>query len=235
MAAYNEEAYLAASVRSVTEGLRARPRRFEVLVVENGSTDDTAAIAGQLAATLPEVRSLSLRRADYGAALRAGFLASSGDVVVNFDVDHHDLDFLDEALAILDGSGADMIVGSKRAASAVDTRRRVRRLVTQAFSTVLRLGFSLGVSDTHGMKALRRASLLGLVEQCRFGADLFDTELVLRAERAGLAVAEIGVRVDERRPPRTSIAWRAVRTAVGLVRLRLLLGHLPQHPPARGG
>ena len=55
------------------------------------------------------------------------------------------------------------------------------------FSLVLRHGFGLQVSDTHGVKALRRAPLLPLVEACQFGGDIFDTELILRAERAGLA------------------------------------------------
>ena len=60
--------------------------------------------------------------------------------------------------------------------------------------------FGLGVSDTHGMKAMRRETVEPIVRQCRFGTDLFDTEFVLRADRAGLAIAEVPVTVEERRP-----------------------------------
>jgi hypothetical protein len=96
-------------------------------------------------------------------------------------------------------------------------------MITTAFSTVLRRGFALNVSDTHGMKAMRRELVLPVVERCRFGADLFDTELVLRAEAAGLGVVEVPVTVVEQRPSRTSIARRALRSVTGLLRLRLAL------------
>jgi hypothetical protein len=62
-----------------------------------------------------------------------------------------------------------------------------------------------------------------IARQCRFGKDLFDTELILRAERAGLHTAEIPVTVVERRPARTSILRRVPRTLSGLVKLRVAL------------
>ena len=95
--------------------------------------------------------------------------------------------------------------------------------MTGAFSLLLRRGFGLKVSDTHGMKALDRAQVTPLAERCQLGTDLFDTELVLRAERAGLVVTEIPVRVEERRPARSPIARRVLRTALGLRKLRLSL------------
>lgn len=225
MPAHNETEMLESSVREVTSGLRSAGRPFELLVVENGSADTTLAIARQLADELPEVAVHTLPRADYGKALRAGLLAANGAVVVTFDVDYYDLGFLDHALVRIesDADPADIVVASKRAAGAHDRRPWLRRLVTAAFSRLLRLGFGLRVSDTHGMKALRRAAVEPLARRCRFDADLFDTELVLRAERAGLVTVELPVAVEERRPPRTPIWRRVPRTLVGLVRLRVAL------------
>jgi hypothetical protein len=74
------------------------------------------------------------------------------------------------------------------------------------------------------MKVMRRQDLLPLVDACRFGADLFDTELVLRTERAGLGVAELPVTVRDTRPPRSSIVRRIPRSLAGLLRLKLALG-----------
>ena len=68
-----------------------------------------------------------------------------------------------------------------------------------------------------------RDAVAPLARRCRNGRDLFDTELILRADRAGLTVTELPVTVVERRPSRTPIAGRALRTIVGLVRLRMLL------------
>src|SRR5579884_1387432 len=212
------------AVREVVTGLRERTRPFEVVVVENGSTDDTAAIALRLAGEWDEVRALSLPEPDYGRALRAGLLAAVGDVVVNFDVDFCDLDFLDRAVPMVEpADAAAVVVGSKRIAGSTDTRGWPRRVVTGVFSSLLRFGFGLTVSDTHGVKAMRRAAVAPLAQHCRNGADLFDTELILRAERAGWRIAEIPVEVVEKRPARSSMAARIPRTVKGLAALRVQL------------
>jgi len=222
--AHNEAEILESSVAEVVEGLRDRGRSFEVIVVENGSTDDTVAIARRLEQEIPELRSLSLGEPNYGWALRAGLLAASGHVVVNFDVDWCDLGFLDRAVPMVaPADGPAVVVGSKRTAGSEDTRSPLRRTATVAFSTILRVGFGLSVSDTHGVKAMRRAAVAPLAEGCRFGQDLFDTELILRAERAGLATAEIPVTVVEKRPARSSILQRIPRTLRGLAKLRVAL------------
>src|SRR6266550_457517 len=118
------------SVREVAAGLRERARSFEIVVVENGSSDDTAAIANRLAAEVPELRALALPEADYGQALRAGLLAAAGDVVVNFDVDFCDLGFLDRAVPMVEPpDGPAVVVGSKRTAGSADTRNWQRRMI----------------------------------------------------------------------------------------------------------
>jgi glycosyltransferase involved in cell wall biosynthesis len=220
--AHNEEEILATTVGEVCEGLRSRGVGFEVLVVENGSTDGTVALSQQLAEEHPEVLAMQNPAPDYGLALRRGLLEARGDVVVNFDVDYYDLGFLDQAVARV-REGAGIVVGTKRAAGSEDTRPLARRLVTWAFSAMLRSGFGLRASDTHGMKALDRSQVVPLAERCRLGTDLFDTELVLRAERSGITVAEIPVRVEERRPARSPILRRIARTLLGLRQLRLAL------------
>jgi glycosyltransferase involved in cell wall biosynthesis len=224
MPAHNEQAYLSSAVGRVLDGLHEREESFEILICENGSSDDTQAEARALATAHSEVHFIGLAVADYGQALRTGFLAAQGDLVVNFDVDLVDLGFLDAAVALADKQPElSIIVGSKRGPGSDDQRGAARRGITWVFSFILRRGFGLRVSDTHGLEALRRAPLLEVVAKCRFGAEIFDTELILRAERAGLAVTEIPVTVSDQRPPRTSIARRIPRTLLGLSRLRLAL------------
>lgn len=224
MPAHNEEGLLDTTLTDVTKALRSRDLRFEILVVENGSTDATLADARAFAAEDPAVIVLTRATADYGAAMRAGILDAVGAVVVVFDVDYYDAEFVDRVLPSLTVAGGPaIVVGSKRAPGTKDTRPWPRRAITAGFATILRLGFGLGVSDTHGMKAMRREVVEPIVRRCRNGTDLFDTELVLRADRAGLVVAEVPVTVEERRPSRTPIARRIARTLVGLVRLRVQL------------
>jgi glycosyltransferase involved in cell wall biosynthesis len=223
MPAHNEEDYLEPAVKAVVTGMSERGGDFEVIIVQNGSVDSTRAEAARLADAYEQVTAVHRPDADYGRSLRQGFLLSHGDVVVNFDVDMVDLDFLDRALSVMDAIDAAVVVGSKRGPGSDDRRGAARRLVTATFSFVLRHGFGLRISDTHGLKALRRGPLLPLAEACRFGKDIFDTELIIRAERAGLVVAEIPVAVSDTRPPRTPIARRIPRTLAGLTQLWLVL------------
>jgi glycosyltransferase involved in cell wall biosynthesis len=229
MPAFNEADLLEASVRDVVSGIRGWGIEFEIIVVENGSTDDTPSIADGLQRDLPELRVQHLREPNYGAALRAGLLLAGGDVVVTFDVDYYDLHFLKQALDLLESSGGGdaiaIVVASKRAAGAHDERAPVRRLATAVFYGIVRMTFRIRTSDTHGMKLLRREPLVDFADLCRAGPDLFDTELIIRAERAGMRVEEIPVTVVERRPSRTPILRRVPRTLVGLVRLRLALSN----------
>lgn len=225
MPAHNEAGSLDAAVREVVAALREQEgREFEVLIVENGSTDATPQIAKRLEGELPEVRTVVLADPDYGGALRTGFAEADGELVAIFDVDYYDFDFLDRALAMIEAEpGPDVVVGSKRGAGAVDARAWRRRMVTAVFALVLRFGFGLKVADTHGIKVVRRAPLKELAAACRSGTDIFDTELVLRAERQGLAVTAIPVTVAERRPSRSSITRRIPRTVLALARLRVAL------------
>jgi Glycosyl transferase family 2 len=231
MPAHNEAGFLDETLKDLVSALRDRDLTFEVVVVENGSTDSTLTDARAYAAHDDAVVVLTRPVADYGEAMREGLFSALGDVVVVFDVDYFDPAFVDVVLPRLAApDGPAIIVGSKRAPGTSDTRPWSRRAITAGFTTVLRIGFGLEVSDTHGMKGMQRTTVEPIARRCRNGTDLFDTELVLRAGRAGLEVAEVPVTVEERRPARTPIARRVVRTMLGLVRLRIQLWRDPGTP-----
>ena len=147
--AHNEADYLAATVRELTTAARVLDDALEVIVVENGSTDATLTLARDLEAELPEVSVRTRTIADYGAALREGLLAARGEITVTYDVDYFDLDFARRAIDVLERDPRTaVVVGSKRAPGARDTRPWSRRVVTAVFTTLVRTGFGLGVSDT---------------------------------------------------------------------------------------
>lgn len=247
---HNEADCLATEVRALTAELEARRVSYELIVAENGSTDDTPAVAEALAAADPRVRVLRLPVPDYGAAMKAGMLAARGELVVNFDVDFHDVGFMLQASPLLEGLGGGerqvrsmpagdkarshstgrreagslgIVVGSKLAKGAEDRRSFVRHLISLGFTTILRLLFDPHMDDTHGMKVLRREVVQRYAPRTIMTTDLFDTELIIRARRDGVGVAALPVKVEEKRKPRSSIARRIPRTIKNLVKLRVAL------------
>lgn len=221
--AHNEVALLGSTVTNLCTGLDERNSSYEIVVVENGSRDGTLRLARLLAAQMENVRVVALPVGNYGAALATGFLASRGEIVVNFDVDYYDLAFLDAALSALRSGEADLVLASKRAPGASDRRPVVRRLLTFGFATLSRALVGLEVSDAHGMKAMRRARLEPVVGRCTTRGSVFDVEMVLRAGEAGLATLEVPASVVERRAPRTPVGRRTVESLAGLVLLRRVL------------
>ena len=83
--------------------------------------------------------------------------------------------------------------------------------------------FGMPVSDTHGIKVYQRERVLDLIARCREDGVLFDTELILRAHKAGLRLKEIPVQAEESRPSRGDVARQAIEALIGLLRLRLAL------------
>lgn len=217
--AYNEAEILEGTVTTVIDGLRGLGfDRYEVIVCENGSTDGTLPLALRLARELPSVMVVSLSDPDYGAALRAGFLAARNDVIVNFDADYYDMDFVGRALR----EDADIVVAAKSLADSEDTRAFLRRGASRTFGWFVRNMLKLRVTETHGMKLFHRSATQHLAMAVCSTKDLFDTELMARAEWSGLAIGELPIRTVEMRHSRSGILRRVPRTIYGLFRIRLL-------------
>lgn len=219
---HNEAGYLPDALDALYADLADLPVPFEVIIAENGSTDGTADAVRLAATRHPALGLIELPEPDYGAAMRAGFLQSDGEWAVNFDIDYFSGAFLRQVLAVADG--ADIVLASKRAAGSDDRRSAFRRLATFVFNLLLRALFGSKVSDTHGMKAIRREVVERIAPRVASTADLFDTELVIRAERAGYRITEVPVTVEELRSSKSSLARRVPRTLRGLWRIRRLLG-----------
>lgn len=218
--AHNEVALLGSTITNLVTGIEERGHAYEIVVVENGSSDGTLRLARLLAAQLDTLRVLTLPIGDYGEALAAGFTAARGELVVSFDVDYYDLAFLDTALEILESTDAAVVVASKRAPGARDRRPIARRMLTAAFARVLGSLFEMPVSDAHGMKVFRRTLLEPVCEQSKMRQSLFDVEMLIRASSIGLEISEVPATVVERRPPRSPVWLRAAQSIRGLIALR---------------
>ena len=222
---YNEEAilrdaitHLLHGVEALGEQLRAPALRFEVVIAENGSSDRTAELAHDLAREWQHVRTLSLGEPNYGKALRRGILAARGTWVICDEIDLCDLDFYRRGLALLLRGEAVMVVGSKAMRGASDRRPLFRRAATRVLNGMLRVAVDFRGTDTHGLKAFHRQSLIPIVEQCVIDRDLFASELVIRAGRV-VRVVEIPIQLNEKRPPAINLVKRVPNVLRGMATL----------------
>lgn len=216
---YNEESILRAAVVDLVDRLAVLPWSYELLIAENGSTDGTREVASVLERRFAQLSCLHVAEPNYGRALRAGILRARGEVVICDEIDLGDVDFYERAIAELQDPAVDFVVGSKAMKGAVDERPLHRRLGTLVINALLRVTLGFTGTDTHGLKAFRAASVRPIAQACLVDRDLFASELVVRAERAGLGVREIPVRVLEKRPPTVGLLRRVPNVLMGLVKL----------------
>lgn len=216
---YNEEGLLLAAIVDLVEQLKGTDYSAEILIAENGSTDDTKEIAFRLERKYPQVRVLIGDEANYGRALRRGIESARGRFVLCDEIDICDVDFQQRAMDILRGDQADMVVGSKAHADARDRRPAFRRAGTHAINFLLRVFLDFKGTDTHGLKAFDRDRLMGVVGRCIVEKDLFASEFVIRAERAAFRVVEIPVEIAEKRPPTIQLARRVPNVLKNLAKL----------------
>ena len=215
---HNEADYLPSALPLLFDEMGKVDASVRVLIAENGSTDGTADIVKEAMEVYPNLDLLELPNPDYGAAMRDGFLAAESEWVVNFDIDYFSGAFLNDALTYRDS--ADIVLASKRIAGSEDRRGPTRRLATFTFNQVLRFALGSGVSDTHGMKLVRKGVVDAIAPSVISTTDLFDTELVVRAERAGYRIVELPAYVEELRDSKSNLVKRVPRTLSGVWAIR---------------
>jgi glycosyltransferase involved in cell wall biosynthesis len=216
---YNEEGLLRGSVLELEDKLRHFGWSYELLLCENGSRDRTVEIGRDLEAEHPQVRMLSVGQPNYGLAMRQGILEARGTFVVCDEIDLLDTEFYARAMALLERSDTELVVGSKAMVGSNDQRPLFRRAATRVYNGMLRAVCRYPGTDTHGLKAFRREALLETARRCVLDRDVFASEFVIRAHREGKKVVEIPFAVKEKRPPSINLIKRVPHVIKSVARL----------------
>lgn len=229
---HNEAGFVGPALEQITSQVDLVSKNYRIVLVENGSTDDTYAEASGWKGTGARIDVLQLPTPDYGLAMREGMrLIDDCDWLVTFDIDYFSGPFVRQMLE--NAESTDVVIASKRAPGSDDRRPLIRRLGTRVFNFILRTAVGSKVSDTHGIKAFRATMVNELLPKVILTQDLFDTELVIRAEKLGFRIVEVPIVVEELRAARSSYISRIPRTLKGVYRLRQTLKSSPA-PPRRG-
>jgi glycosyltransferase involved in cell wall biosynthesis len=207
----DEEAAVGAVVDQAWQGIERSGRSGEVIVVDNGSTDRSAAIASEHGATV-----VFEPRRGYGSAYLTGIAHARGDAIVMADADGtYPLDQLAGFVDALE-SGSDLVLGSRFKGRIHEGAMpwSNRWIGNPILTGLLNRLFGIRVSDAHcGMRALRR-SALPVLDLHSTGME-FASEMVFKASRRGLRMSELPIdyfpRTGESKLSRVGDAWRHVR------------------------
>ena len=207
--AFNEAARLPRFLSSVIEWLRESGLDFEILVVDDGSSDATTTAARECAPGEARLRVLRHERnAGKGAAVRTGMLAARGRQRLFADADGAtaigELPALREAVR----AGAHVAIASREGGGKVVKVGGLRKFLGRWFNRAVRMGAVRGIRDTQcGFKLFEGPDAWGLFSLSQEEGYAFDVEILMLAQRRGLRIAEIPVDWTEIAGSKVSI-WR---------------------------
>jgi glycosyltransferase involved in cell wall biosynthesis len=200
---FNEEAYIERAVAAVHDALRDVVD-YEVVIVDDASTDRTPELADALAARDPKVHVVHNpvnRR--LGGALRAGYAAAGKDLVCYTDADLPiDLKEIPRAIRLLEYQGADVVAAYRFDRT---SEGPLRAFYTFFYNHLIRVLFGLRVRDVNFAFKLFRRSLLERFP-LRSDGSFIDVEFLLRARKAGAAIIQIGLDYFPRTRGRSTLA-----------------------------
>jgi glycosyltransferase involved in cell wall biosynthesis len=221
--AYNEAQRIGESIKKIDAFVRASPLSFELIVVDDGSRDDTAATVSK-----SQTKGLRLVRNEQnhgkGYTVRQGVLAASGEYVLFTDADlSAPIEELNKLLDVALKDGADVVIGSR----AVDRtfiekhQSRFRELGGIIFNKMVRLLLGLQLHDTQcGFKLFHRQKSRRIFELQTTQGFGFDAELLFLAARNGLKIRETPVRWSHSEGSKVNPVRDGLRMFSDLVRIR---------------
>jgi dolichyl-phosphate beta-glucosyltransferase len=222
--AYNESARIAGTLDRILARATERDWNVEIIVVSDGSTDDTAAIVRAYAGKHAVLRLLeNPGNRGKGYSVRNGMLHATGDILLFSDADlSSPIEEADKLFAAI-AKGADVAIGSRWMDCSLQIRKQplYRRLFGRIFNLALRIILGLQFKDTQcGFKAFTRRSAQAIFPMQKIERWGFDPELLYLARKFGFVVGEVPVTWSHREGTRIHPLRDGVRMFGELLRIR---------------
>jgi len=232
---YNEGKILESNVLKLYEFLsRNISCPFEITLVDNGSTDNSAAIAGKLSGMIKVIRFLQIKQKGKGLAIKRSWLESSADILSFMDADlSTNLRHFPELIDTLIAEGNDIAIGSRLIKGNIVKRSIKRDFVSRTYNILLKLFFLNRFSDAQcGFKAIRKEAAKRLIPMTRDDAWFFDSELLIIAEKLGYKIKEIPIEWTENVSSDVDILKVGCSLLKGILRLRFDLSRIVKGDPS---
>ena len=204
---YNEERSVEAVVREGYEVLRSIGAPFEIVAIQNGSTDGTPQILARLVQEIPELRILKIpvnQGAGYGSVL--GWYEAKAEYIIGVSGDGQvDLQAIPKMFALMLATGSELGYGKR-------IRRPdgfVRTAISWIYQQVIKLLFGIESKDMNGLpKILSEHALDGM--DLKSADQFLECEMMLKAQRMGLRICSVDVLFHQREGGSSSVGWRDV-------------------------
>jgi glycosyltransferase involved in cell wall biosynthesis len=224
----NEEVQLEPNITQLVQFLDAQSLNpYEVIIVDNGSTDQTSSIGQSLSLKWPNIRFIRINETGRGRAIKRSWSGSCADILSYMDVDlSTDLEAFPTLIRVLATNRADLAVGTRVHPQSTTERGWKREVLSRTYNWVIKTMLSTQLSDVQcGFKAIRREAATRLLPFVEDNGWFFDTELLILAEAMGYEIREIPVNWKDDLDSRVNIMATIWTDLKGVVRMRNKLLH----------
>ena len=223
--AYNESKIISDTLRAVCAKLAELAEDYEVILVDDGSTDNTTGLAVSCRDSHVRLESYSPNRGK-GRAVRTGMLAARGDIILCTDADlAYGVDVFGVMLDRFAASGADLVIGSRHLdEEGYRNYPPLRVLMSKCFGLLSHKISGLTYDTQCGIKGYRQAAARQIFSRCATDGFSFDFEVLMRAEKLGLKVEEIPVSVVNFRESKVNVVRDSLRMFRDVFRIRRAVG-----------
>ena len=219
--AYNERAIIEDTLRAVSAKLSELTDEYEVLIVDDGSTDGTGDAVENCGDPHIRLERYAPNRGK-GCAVRTGMLAAQGEVILCTDADlAYGVEVFSALLDRFAAGSADLVIGSRRLGpDGYQNYPPLRLLASKCFGLLVRLVSGLDYDTQCGIKGYRRRAARAIYAKCATDGFSFDFEVLMRADKLGLRVEQIPVSVVNFRESKVDIIQDSLRMFRDLFRIR---------------
>lgn len=202
MPAFNEAEAIKKNVLETINTFKGFGKDFEIIVIDDGSTDNTWQEIKELAEKFKEVKiTRNMQNYGKGRALKKGFRFTTGDYVVflDSDIDLHPAQ-IETFFDIMKLDNVDIVIGSKRHPNSILNYPLERRIISNVYFFFIKIMFGLPIKDTQtGLKLFKYEVLKRIFPKIVVKAFAFDLEILANAHRLGYKIAEAPVHIDSKR------------------------------------